>query len=120
MKLLKIFGLSGMFALLVSAGFAQVPGPLVDFGGLCALIEQFGNVFRMLRTLAFAGAAFVVAGWAWTYITGGWKADDGKGGGGLSDVKGKSLGMLIGFGLLASVGLLLTLLPGAAGCNLVW
>ena len=116
MRLLNIFGLSGVFAILISAGFAQVPGPLVDFGGLCALVEQFGNVFRMLRTLAFAGAAFVVAGWAWGYISGG-GAKDGKW---LEDAKGKGLGMLIGFGLLASVGLLLTLLPGAAGCNLVW
>ena len=115
MKLLNIFGLAGMFALFVSAGFAQVPGPLVDFGGLCTLIEQFGNVFRMLRTLAFAGAAFVVAGWAWGYISG-----DSSKVKWLDEGKSKGLGMLIGFGLLASVGLLLTLLPGAAGCNLVW
>ena len=75
--------------------------------GLCALIEQMHGVFNILRTLAFVGAAFYIAGWAWGYISGG-KAE-------VKDLKEKGTGLLIGFILLFAIGVLLSFVLSAAG-----
>ena len=64
---------------------------------ICDLMQQFGGIFSTLRLLAFVGAAFIIANWAWGYIS---KPADLK----LDDVKTKGLGMLIGFIMLFAVG----------------
>lgn len=111
MKLFKMLAFAGI-AVVLGAGSAVAAGP---FGDPCILITNLGQVFKTLRTLAFTGAAFVLAGWAWTFITKGW--GDDKGGTGLDAAKNKGIGMLIGFTLLFGLGMVLQFLPGAAGCN---
>lgn len=76
----------------------------------CALIAGMQGVFRTLRTLAFAGAAFFIAQWAWGYIS--------KGDVKMDDVKDKGTGLLVGFTLLFGIGIVLQFLPGISGCPL--
>lgn len=71
----------------------------VSNAGLCGLIQQMYGVFKILRTLAFVGAAFIIAGWAWGYIS--------KGEATLDDLKKKGTGMLVGFVLLFGIGVVL-------------
>lgn len=87
------------------------------FGGImseavCDLLVQFGAVFRILRTLAFVGAGFIIAGWAWGWISGG-KGPEVK------DVKEKGIGLLIGFGVLFGLGVLINIFlnMGDAECK---
>ncbi|MCM1294627.1 MAG: hypothetical protein NC311_03635 [Muribaculaceae bacterium] len=68
---------------------------------ICTLITEMGGLFRTLRTLAFIGAAFIIAGWAWGYISAGKGVD-------IKDVKDKGIGMLVGFMLLFGVGIILS------------
>lgn len=68
--------------------------------GLCDLIAQMHGVFKTLRTLAFVGAAFVIAGWAWGFISKGEVKKD--------DLKDKGIGMLVGFVLLFGIGVVLS------------
>ena len=86
-----------------------------ESSGLCKLIAQLHNVFVLLRTLAFVGAAFYIAGWAWDFISKG-KADP-------AEIKNKGIGLLVGFGLLFMIGLILTFVTttfgaGQLGCGL--
>lgn len=68
---------------------------------ICGLITQMSSLFKTLRTLAFIGAAFIIAGWAWGYISSGKGID-------IKDVKDKGIGMLVGFLLLFMVGVILS------------
>ncbi|MDR1027647.1 MAG: hypothetical protein LBL46_04495 [Rickettsiales bacterium] len=104
MKTLKTIAFAGFAALF--GGFAA---QAADTGNICGLIAELGNVFKTLRILCFAGAAFVIMAWAWGFIKDG-KYDFDK------DIKGKGLAMLIGFILLFGVGLLLSYLPEAGNC----
>ena len=79
--------------------------------GICDLLNNLHDVFNILRILAFIGAAFYIAGWAWGYIKGG-KAD-------LDDVKGKGIGLLVGFSALFLIGILLSFIMSAAGLNIL-
>lgn len=74
---------------------------------MCALISRLKGVFGLLRTLAFVGAAFYIAGWAWGFISSG-KAE-------MKDIKEKGIGLLIGFSLLFMVGAILSFLLSASG-----
>ena len=94
-KIIKNIGFASLMAM-ASIGSASAE----TNEGLCALIEKMHDVFVILRTLAFVGAAFIIAGWAWGYISNG-KAE-------LKDVKDKGIGMLIGFVLLFGIGIALT------------
>ena len=78
---------------------------------MCELIKRLKSVFGILRTLAFVGAAFYIAGWAWTYIS--------KGEAKMDDIKGKGIGLLVGFALLFMVGLVLSFLLSATGQNTI-
>ena len=81
----------------------------MDTKGLCELIKQMSGVFGLLRTLAFVGAAFILANMAWDFIKGG----GGKDSGGVMDqLKSKGLPMIIGFVLLFAVGIVLQFLIG--------
>ena len=71
--------------------------------GLCELINKMKDVFGVLRTLAFIGAAFYIAAWAWDFIKGG----DGKTSN-IETLKSKGVGMLIGFTLLFIIGIVLS------------
>ncbi len=75
--------------------------------GLCALIIKMHDVFALLRTLAFVGAAFVIAGWAWGYIS--------KGEVKMDDLKNKGTGMLVGFVLLFGIGVVLSFFMSQGG-----
>ena len=79
----------------------------VDEKGLCQFILQLQDIFKLLRTLAFVGAAFYIAGWAWDFIS--------KGEAKVDDVKKRGLGLLVGFVLLFSIGLVLSFVLSASG-----
>lgn len=76
--------------------------------GLCQLLIKMHDVFALLRTLAFVGAAFVIAGWAWGYIK------DGKGVD-MDDLRKKGTGMLVGFVLLFGIGVVLSFFMSQGG-----
>ena len=97
-----VFGLIAVFAGMGLASAAPVGGDA------CALVASMQGVFRTLRTLAFIGAAFILAGWAWGYISSG-KSE-------LKDLKDKGIGMLVGFTLLFSIGIVLQFLGPITGC----
>jgi drug/metabolite transporter superfamily protein YnfA len=95
-------------AVILMAGVAHAEGP--NMGGLCGLISELKNVFNILRTLAFVGAAFVIASIGWDAIVAK-KYDWSK------DGKQHLIAMIIGFVLLFSVGIILTFLAdGKLGC----
>ena len=101
----------------IVAMMASVPAFAVTINpnskGLCELIDKLYSVFEILRTLAFVGAAFIIAGWAWGYIT---KAGE-KEGFSLEDAKKKGTGLLIGFGLFFMIGLVLTFVTSTFGLD---
>lgn len=105
------FAVVAMMASAASA-FAANSRFNVNSSGLCDLIDQLYEVFKLLRTLAFVGAAFIIAGWAWTYIS---KAGDDKAGPSLEDAKKKGTGLLVGFGLFFMIGVVLTFITSTVG-----
>ena len=102
-----------LFAMAISKAHA-VSAPTNNYtaslsNNICDLVAQMGTLFKTLRTLAFIGAAFIIAGWAWGYISSG-KVE-------LKDVKEKGVGMLVGFVLLFTIGALISVfMPGGAVC----
>lgn len=83
----------------------------VNENGLCTLLAYLRGVFNMLRTMAFIGAAFIIANWAWGYIS--------KGEVKMDDLKNKGAGMLVGFILLFGVGMILSFLMTASGAKTI-
>ena len=79
--------------------------------GMCDLLKSLQGVFNILRIMAFIGAAFYIAGWAWTYIS--------KGEAKLEDVKGKGIGLLVGFSALLLVGIVLSFVMSASGLRVI-
>lgn len=77
---------------------------------ICELVEELQGVFKIMRTLAFVGAGFMIAKWAWEYIEKG-KFDA------MAELKGKGVAFLIGFILLFMIGAILTALSSAAGLD---
>ena len=113
-NILKKIGLAGVVVLAaggaaVAAGAAGGVG--VNESGLCALIGQMYGVFKILRTLAFVGAAFIIAGWAWGYIS--------KGEVKMDDLQKKGTGMLVGFVLLFGIGVVLQFFLSSAGLEMI-
>ncbi len=105
-KYTKVLVFAAIVALFV--GVAQA-APAVKESGICALIGKMQGIFKTLRILAFVGAGFYMAGWAWTYIS--------KGEAKMDDIKGKGIGLLVGFTLLFAIGVILSFLLNAAGEN---
>lgn len=111
-NLLKKIGFAGL--VVVAGGAAALAAPAaggVNNAGLCGLIAQMYGVFRILRTLAFVGAAFIIAGWAWGYIS--------KGEVKLDDLQKKGTGMLVGFILLFGIGVVLSFFLSSAGMTAI-
>lgn len=77
-------------------------------GNVCALIAGLKTVFQTIRVLAFVGAAFIMAQWAWGFIS--------KGEVKVEDLKDKGIAMFVGFFLLFGIGMVITFLPGISGC----
>lgn len=111
-NLLKKIGFAGL--VVVAGGAAALAAPAaggVNNAGLCGLIAQMYGVFKILRTLAFVGAAFIIAGWAWGYIS--------KGEVKLDDLQKKGTGMLVGFILLFGIGVVLSFFLSSAGMTAI-
>jgi len=79
--------------------------------GICDMLANLHSVFNILRIMAFIGAAFYIAGWAWGYISSG-KAE-------VKDVKEKGIGLLIGFSALLLVGVVLSFIMSASGLEII-
>lgn len=96
----------------IIAAMVATPAMAAPAGnGLCDLLMKMHDVFALLRTLAFVGAAFVIAGWAWGYIS----AGEVK----LDDLKKKGTGMLVGFVLLFGIGVVLSFFMSQAGAGVL-
>lgn len=112
-NILKKIGFASVVVL--SGAVAAVAAPAaagVSNNGLCVLISQMYGVFKILRTLAFVGAAFIIAGWAWGYIK------DGKGVD-MEDLRKKGTGMLVGFILLFGIGIVLSFFLSSTGLDAI-
>ena len=83
----------------------------VNQNGLCKLMDDFKGVFGLIRTLAFIGAAFIIANWAWGFISSG-KVE-------IKDVKDKGTAMLVGFILLFMIGTILSFLMTTSGAQTI-
>lgn len=88
---------------------ASVAPAMAANEGLCELITKLGGLLKTLRTLAFIGAGFYIAQWAWDFI----KAGEVT----MEKVQNKGVGLLVGFVLLFSIGAVLGFLISAAGPN---
>lgn len=104
-----------LIALMVSVpAFAAKSGAsntITIDGGMCELIERLHGIFSILRILAFVGAAFYIAGWAWKYISSG----DAK----MDDLKKQGIALLVGFGLLFMIGVLFSFILSASGMEMM-
>ncbi len=78
---------------------------------LCDLVVKMSGVFNLLSTLAFIGAAFIIAGWAWGFIAAGDVKSD--------DIKKKGVGLIVGFSLLLGIGFVLKFLISSTGMNMI-
>lgn len=99
----------GMIIISASANAAPVNQ------GLCDMITKFQEVFKLLRTLAFVGAGFILAKYGWDAISSGKLAGSENVVDGLKKI---GLPMIIGFALLFSIGILLNFLSNGEnfGC----
>ena len=84
--------------------------------GLCDMIAKFQDVFKLLRTLAFVGAGFILAKYGWEAISSGKLAGSDNVVDGLKKI---GLPMSIRFALLFSIGILLNFLSNGEnfGCE---
>ena len=101
-KVMNKINLAIISMMVASPAFAAV-----NDKAICTFMADLRGVFRMLQTFCFIGAAFMIAGWAWGYIS--------KGEAKMEDLKNKGSGLLVGFILLFSVGLVLRFLLSATG-----
>jgi Na+-driven multidrug efflux pump len=75
---------------------------------LCDLVEHLGTLLTTLRTLAFIGAGFLIAQWAWDFIK---KPEDVS----VEKLKPKGVGLVVGFLLLFGIGFIISFLMETAG-----
>ncbi len=102
----KVLTFAAVMALVAVPAFAAKKAG-ADTTALCSLIGKMQGIFRTLRILAFVGAGFYMADWAWKYISSG-KVE-------MKDLKEKGTGLLVGFVLLFAIGAVLSFLLSAAG-----
>ncbi len=112
-KLFQKIGFASLvlFSSSLAAFAATRAGGAAMGNGFCNLIVRMHDVFVLLRTLAFVGAAFIIAGWAWGMIKDG-KVDQ-------EDLRKKGTGMLVGFILLFAIGVVLSFFLSATGMNAI-
>ena len=87
-----------------------------DISGMCELIAEMQDIFKLIRTLAFVGAGFLLAKYAWEAIS------TGKLNGEADLVKGAQktgIPMLVGLILLFAIGTILQVLSSATGAELM-
>ena len=87
-----------------------------NIDGLCGLIAEMQGIFKILRTLAFAGAGFILAKYAWEAIS------TGKLNGEAELIKGvqkTGIPMLVGLILLFMIGTILQVLSSASGASVL-
>ena len=113
-KYTKVLVFAAIVALIVIPAQAASGGGFSVPPALCDLVGRMQKVFKLLRVLAFVGAGFYMAGWAWDYIV---NAGKDKGGFSIEDVKKKGIGLLVGFTLLFIIGIIISVLLGATGQN---
>ncbi|MFQ6760023.1 MAG: hypothetical protein ACLRFM_01290 [Alphaproteobacteria bacterium] len=99
-----------VFAAIVALIVVPAQAAFTVSPAMCNLIGRMQEVFKVLRILAFVGAGFYMAGWAWTYISDPSKFK-------MDDVKTKGVGLLVGFGILFAIGVILSFLLSTAGEN---
>ena len=107
-KNFKIIAFAGLALLIGGAAFAADTS-VVAYHQPCDLITELGGLLSVLKTLAFLGAAFILAGLAWKWIN----ATEFK----MEDAKKQGVSMLVGFVLLFGLGLIIQFLPGTMGCE---
>ena len=105
-KISKVLTFAAVMALVAVPAFAAKKAG-ADTSALCSLIGKMQGIFRTLRILAFVGAGFYMADWAWKYISSG-KVE-------MKDLKEKGTGLLVGFVLLFAIGAVLSFVLSAAG-----
>ena len=91
------------------AGPAFAAGSAVNASAICQLVNEMASVFKMLRVFCFIGAAFMIAGWAWGYIS--------KGEAKMDDLKKQGTALIVGFILLFAVGLIFQFLVSVSNGN---
>jgi len=89
----------------------SVPAFAAGDNGMCEALQKLHGVFNLLRTLAFIGAAFYIAQWAWDYIA--------KGDVEMKDIKNKGTALLVGFSLLFMIGVILSFIMSATGAKFI-
>lgn len=101
----------------VVAGILAMPAFAAgNIDGMCDLIAEMQDIFKLIRTLAFVGAGFILAKYAWEAIS------TGKLNGEADLVKGAQktgLPMLVGLILLFTIGTILQVLSSATGAELI-
>lgn len=108
---IKKISIAPLLCMLVIPAFAATTGGGDD---MCALIVKMQDVFKILRTLAFVGAAFIMAKYAWEAIsTGKINSKDL-----MEGAKTTGISMLVGFILLFAVGVVLQMFSGVSGAKL--
>ncbi len=96
-----------MLAVMVMASSFAFAAESDAESAICNLLTKLAPLFKVLSILAFVGAGFIIAGWAWGFISAGKVTID--------DIKGKGIGMLVGFVLLFAIGALLQFLMTSTG-----
>lgn len=91
--------------------FAEDADKTLNAQPYCELFTKLHDIFKILQILAFVGAAFYIAGWAWDFISGG-KAE-------MKTLKEKGTGLLVGFTLLFMIGVLLTFVLSTSGMKII-
>ncbi len=105
-KVFNKFGFAFVAMLIAVPAFAAG-----DMQGLCDLIAKLQGIFKILRILAFVGAGFFIATWAWEYISKPQKDSASL----IGDIKSKGTSMLVGFLLLFMIGVVLSAVISMAG-----
>ena len=111
-KLKRYFDFCRCWSMVMMSGFVVLFSTPANAGrreAINNLIVELSPIFEVLSILAFVGAGFIIAGWAWGFIAAGEVKFD--------DVKKKGIGMIIGFILLFAIGAILQFLVGVAGGN---
>lgn len=105
------FMLVGVMAALMPKIASAAAEMNINENAICDLITNLGGLLKVIRVMAFIGAGFIIAQWAWEFI----KAGDVD----MNKVKDKGAGMLVGFTLLFMIGVVLSFLMSTAGGKMI-